>query len=297
MAHFNYVIPQTVQETTELLRKHGQQARVLAGGTDLLVQLQAAGRTPEFVVDIKKIPELTDLHYDATSGLTIGAAVPCFRIWNDPTVKQLYPGLIDAVSLIGGIQIQSRASLGGNVANASPAADSVPSLIVHEAVCEIAGPGGMRQVPVENFCTGPGKNSLNEGEFLVSFLIKPPQKGFGAHYLRFIPRNEMDIAVASAGASVVLSPDGETIQSARVAVGAVAPTALLVTAASDALAGRPVSDDAIEEAANHARDAAKPITDIRGTIAQRKHLAAVLTRRALTTAIERARENLKGAQS
>lgn len=297
MPSYTYIVSQTIPETTAFLTQHGSQARVLAGGTDLLVQLQSAIRLPQYIVDVKKIPELNELSYDPTSGLTIGAAVPCFRIWNNATVSRLYPGLIDAVSLIGGIQIQSRATLGGNVANASPAADSIPALIVHHAVCEIAGPKGIRRVPVEAFCTGPGKNVLEPGEFLVRFHMKPPSPGFGAHYLRFIPRNEMDIAVASAGASVILSQDGNTIQSARVAIGAVAPTPLLVTAAGEALAGKAVSDEAIDEAATLATQAAQPITDVRGTIAQRKHLAAVLTRRALHKAIERARANLKGTSS
>jgi len=296
MPPFDYLSPQTIQETTQFLNQHAGQARVLAGGTDLLVQIQDARLTPRFVVDIKKIPELNELKYDPAAGLTIGAAVPCFRIWNDETIKELYPGLIDAAALIGGIQIQSRATFGGNVANASPAADSIPALIVHEAICEIAGPNGVRSIPVEDFCIAPGKNVLNDGEFLVRFHIKSPQKGFGAHYLRFIPRNEMDIAVANAGASVILDESGDIIQSARVAVGAVAPTPLFVREAGEALAGQAISDDVIEKAAQHSAEAAQPINDVRGTTAQRKHLAAVLTRRALNKAIERARDNLKRTQ-
>ena len=287
MQAFDYVTPQTIQEATSLLSQHGKQAKILAGGTDLLVQLQSR-QTPQVVVDIKQVPEVMELSYNPDDGLSIGAGVPCYRIWNDEAVKKLYPGIVDAVSLIGGVQIQGRASIGGNVANASPAGDSIPALIAHSAVCEIAGPNGSRDVAVEDLFTGPGSTILKEGEFLVRFKLETPPRGFGAHYLRFIPRNEMDIAVASAGASVVL--DGNTIQSARVALGAVAPTPLLVTAAGEALAGREVSDDAINEAAQLATEAANPISDIRGTAAQRKHLAGVLTRRALNKAIERANQ-------
>lgn len=288
MQAFDYATPHTLHEATDLLSRYRRQARVLAGGTDLLVQIQSG--TPDLIVDIKQIPELNQLYYDPNVGLVIGAAVPCFRIWNDADVVKRYPGLVDAASLIGGIQIQSRASFGGNLANASPAADSIPALIVHEAVCEVIGAQGMRRIAVEAFCTGPGTTVLNPDEFLVRFLIKPPEKGFGAHYLRFIPRNEMDIAVASAGASVVL--DGDTIQSARIALGAVAPTPLLVTEAGEALIGHTISDAVVDEAARLAVEAARPITDVRGTAAQRKHLAGVLTRRAIHKAIQRARENL-----
>lgn len=296
MKTFDYVTPQTLQEAAAVLSQYHEQAKVLAGGTDLLVQMRAGTRAAAVVVDVKKIPELNELVCNTSIGLQIGAAVPCFRIWNDAAVARLYPGLRDAVALIGGIQIQSRATLGGNVSNASPAADSIPALIVHESICEIVGDGGVRNIPVENLCAAPGRTILNASEFIARFHIPPPVSGFGASYLRFIPRNEMDIAVASAGAAVVLDQGGERIVSARVALGAVAPTPLLVTAAGDALAGQPVSDEVINEAAQLAAAAARPISDVRGSAAQRIHLAAVLTRRALDKAIQRARESLREAQ-
>ncbi len=296
MQTFDYITPHTIQEATTLLSQRRDQARILAGGTDLLTQMRIGTRTAELVIDIKQIPELNELSYDPDTGLRIGAAVPCFRIWNDATISRLYPGLVDAVALIGGIQIQSRATLGGNVANASPAADSIPALIVHSAICQIAGPDATREIPIENFCTGPGRTILRAGEFVVRFHLKPPVSGFGAHYLRFIPRNEMDIAVTSAGASVVLDQSGKIIQSARIALGAVAPTPLLVMPAGELLTGRTITDDVINEAAQLAADAARPLTDVRGTAAQRKHLAAVLTRRALHKAIQRAQENLQEIQ-
>jgi carbon-monoxide dehydrogenase medium subunit len=295
---FDYVAANSIKEAVALLSQDGDGVRALAGGTDLLVQLREGQRKAGLLVDVKPIPELNELTYDPQSGLQLGAAVPCFRIHTDPTVAKVYPGLIDAVSLIGGIQIQGRASVGGNLGNASPAADTIPALIVHRAVCEIAGPDGRRQVPVEAFCIAPGQTVLQEGEFLVSLHVPPPQSGFGAHYLRFIPRNEMDIAVAGAGGSVLLDESGTTIRSARVALAAVAPTPLFVPEAGESLVGCSVSDDAaseaaIEEAALIAQAKARPISDMRGTAAQRKHLVAVLTRRALRKAIHRARKTLE----
>ena len=290
MKPFDYARPGSVNEAVDLLAKHGDRARVLAGGTDLLVQLRAGVREADVVVDIKEIPELNEIRYDANSGLTLGAAVPCFRIYEHADVKQAYPALIDVASLIGGTQIQGRASFGGNLCNSAPSADALPMLIALEATCRIEGPGGAREVAVENFCTAPGKNVLQPGELLVSFHVPAPKPHSGAHYLRFIPRNEMDIAVAAAGVSVVL--DNGNIDSARIALAAVAPTPLFVKEAGDALAGQPANAESVQRAANAAKAAAKPITDMRGTVEYRKHLCEVLTRRALNVAIERA----KGAQ-
>lgn len=291
MKAFTYAAPQSIAEVTTLLSQNGSQMRILAGGTDLLTQIRENRRTVDVVVDVKQIPELNQLIYDPVQGLTIGAAVPCFRIWNDATIASLYPGLTEAIALIGGIQIQGRATIGGNLANASPAADSIPALIVHEATCNIAGSGGIRTVPVETFCRAPGQTILQKDELLVSLHIKPPVKGFGAHYLRFIPRNEMDIAVVGAGAAVILDDDQTHIHSARVALGAVAPIPLFIAEVGEYLAGKAISDEVIEEAAEIAAQAATPISDVRGTAEQRKHLAKVLTRRALIGACERAQQS------
>jgi len=289
---FSYAAPRSIGDATALLSQNGIQARILAGGTDILAQMRENRQSADLLVDVKHIPELNELRYDPAEGLTIGAAVSCLRIWNDPTIAAVYPGLIDGVSLIGGIQIQGRATVGGNLVNASPAADSIPALIVHEAQAEITGGSGTRTVPVEKFCVAPGRTVLQAGEFLVRLRIKPPVTGFGASYLRFIPRNEMDIAVVGAGAAVVLDETGTRFRSARVALGAVAPTPLYVSQIGERLAGQDVSDEAIEAAGRIASEAATPISDIRGNVEQRKHLAGVLTRRALRTAIERARQNL-----
>ncbi|MHB8621069.1 MAG: FAD binding domain-containing protein, partial [Chloroflexota bacterium] len=208
--------------------------------------------------------------------------------YRDDAIARLYPGLVDSASLIGGIQIQSRASLGGNLCNASPAADSIPTLIVLEALCRIAGPRGERTVPAEHFCTGPGQNCLEAGEFLASFEMPPPRPRSGAAFLRFIPRNEMDISVVNAAAHVWLDETGDRIAGARLAVGAVAPTPLLIEGAGEALAGQPASQPNWEPAMAAARAAARPITDMRGSAAQRTHLAGVMAGRALERALGRA---------
>jgi len=285
---FDYASPNSVGEAVELLAEHKERARILAGGTDILVQLRAGRREVDLLVDGKNLPELNEITYDPVVGLTLGAAVPCYKIYSNTAVSQAYPGLIDSAALIGGTQIQGRASIGGNLCNAAPSADSIPGLIALRVTANVVGPNGARQVPVEDFCTAPGENVLEPDELLVSLHFPPPEPGTGVRYIRFIPRNEMDIAVAGAGVSVSLS--NGTFKEARVALSAVAPTPLFVREAGDYLAGKPVDEKSVQAAAEIARDAARPITDMRGTVEFRKHLCEVLTRRALTTAIERAKE-------
>ncbi len=288
MKEIDYTAPRSVAEATALLKEKGGRARVLAGGTDLIVQLREHRRDLDLVIDAKLIPETNELTYDPHKGLRIGAAVPCCRIYEHRAIARAYPGLIDAVSLIGGIQIQSRASVGGNLCNASPAADTIPALIAHRAVCTVAGPEGTREVLVEKFCLGPGLTVLGPEEFLLSIHLSAPPKGFGAAYLRFIPRNEMDIAVVGAGVSVVLDGMAGPCRDARVALGAVAPTPLLVEEAGAAMVDGGTDAAAIARAATLAQAAARPITDMRGDAEYRKHLVGVLTRRALQIAIDRA---------
>ncbi len=290
MHAFDYATPESVADAVVMLSDHGQNACVLAGGTDLIVQLREHRRRTDLVVDVKKIAELNALSYDAATGLTVGAAVPCYRIYGDAEIAAAYPGLMDAARLVGGTGIQGRASLGGNLCNASPAGDTIPPMIVLSGEAEIAGPNGTRKVAVEDFCTAPGRTVLEDGEFLVSLHFPAPQANSGAFYRRFIPRNEMDIAVVGVGASVVLSGDRSSFVSARIAVGAVAPTPLFVREAGEALAGHPVSDETIRRAADLARDAARPISDMRGTAEYRKHLTSVLTRRVVEGAVQRAKE-------
>lgn len=292
MHPFAYEAPTTVDDAVAVLERHGERARPLAGGTDVLVQARANRWDLDAIVDVKNVPELTEIIHYPDGSTSIGAATPCYQIYEDKQVRAKYPGIIDAVEMIGGIQIQSRASLGGNLCNSSPSADGICPLIAYKAVCHIAGPGGEgahRDVPVADFCTGPGSNVLGRGEILVSMVLPAPEANSGAAYVRFIPRNEMDIAVCGAGVSVRLNNAGDMFEDAVVALAAVAPVPLVVQAAADALIGNPVNDDTIANAAAKAKDAAKPIADMRGTIDQRKHLAEVLTRRMIKKAVERAR--------
>lgn len=287
MQELKYARATSVDDAVRLLQEGGPSARVLAGGTDVIVIARSRRRDVDLLVDIKQIAEVMQLTYDPNSGLTVGAATPCFEIYRDATVQRLYPALVDSTSLIGGTAIQGRASLGGNLCNSSPSGDSLPTQIVLGGIANIAGPGGRRSIPVENFCTGPGQNVLQPGEFLVSIQFPVPVANSGARFLRFIPRNEMDIAVVNAASNITL--DGNTVTAARVAVGAASPVVLLVQAAADALVGKPLTEETMEAAGQAARAAVSPISDMRGTVEQRRHLAAVLTKRVLRDSAARAR--------
>ncbi len=288
MQAFEYLRPVDLRTAVALLAEKNGKARAMAGGTDLLVQLRAERFQLERVVDVKSIPELNELRFDKKAGLTIGAAVPCYKIYGNKDVQANYPGLMDAAQIVGGVAIQGRASIGGNLCNASPSGDTIPILIAYGAQAMISGPGGERSVPVEQFCIAPGTSVLKPGELLVSVRVPAPEPRTGAHYLRFIPRNEMDIAVVGAGAWVQIGRRGK-IADARLALAAVAPTPLYVDAARGVLVGTDGSDAALDAAAEAARKAARPISDMRGTEAQRRHLSGVLAKRALRGAIARAR--------
>ncbi len=288
MHPFNYVAAKSVDEVTSVLAEHGERARCLVGGTDLLVQLRAGRFELDAVVDIKGVPEANVLEFQ-DGRLRMGSAVPCCLVYENDEISKAYPGVIDAAFIIGGIQIQSRASIGANLCNAAPSGDAICPLIVHDAECVIAGPGGTRTLPAAQFCTGPGKNALARGEWLVEMSIPRPPAGFGAAYERFTPRNEMDIAVVGVASSVVLDRGGN-IQSARIALAAVAPTPLLASEAGDSLAGKAPTSENLAAAAEIAAAATSPIADMRGTVEQRRHLTGVLTRRTLEKAVERAQE-------
>jgi carbon-monoxide dehydrogenase medium subunit len=282
-----YEAPTSVQSAVALLRGDSS-ARVIAGGTDLLVQIRGGRAEPTVFVDIKRIPELMRIEIDA-KGARIGAAVPTAIVYENDKIRQLWPGLAEAADLIGSTQIQGRATLGGNLCNASPAADTVPAMIACGAQALIAGPGGEREVPVESFATGPGKTVLAPGEFVVAIRVPTPAARSADAYLRLIPRSEMDIAVVGAGVSVTLDASGKC-SAARVAIGAVAPTALLVPAAAQALVGTSLDDKALAAAGAAASAVARPIDDKRGTIAYRKQVTGVLVKRAAAIAAQRARE-------
>jgi CO/xanthine dehydrogenase FAD-binding subunit len=286
---FAYQAPTTLGEAIAMLATKNGRARPLAGGTDLLVQMRLNLHEIDLVVDVKKVPELNQISFDAEKGLTIGAAVPCAVLCENSEVVNNYPGLVDAASIIGGIAIQGRASLGGNLCNASPSGDGISAMMALGATCNIAGPAGARVLPIEAFCLAPGKNALAAGELLASIQLPVPRPHSGAYYLRFTPRAEMDIAVAGVGAAVELSDDLSRITAARLALAAVAPTPVLATAAADTLIGKAPGEEAFAAAAAVAKDSINPITDVRGTAKQRRHLIGVLTRRALTGAVARAK--------
>ncbi len=288
MKPFDYTAPSTIADAVSLLSQHNGEARVLAGGTDILVQLREGLREAGIVIDVKKIAELRALDCCSTSGLTLGASTPCAEIYGNADVCNAYPALTDAARIIGGWQIQSRASIGGNLCNASPAADSIPALIALNAVALVAGPSGQREIPVADFCTAPGRNALAAGELLVCLQFPAPSANASSAYQRFIPRNEMDIAVVGVGSWLQLDESGQTILSARVALGAVAPTPVFAAEASDWLAGKPATEDTYRQAGELARKAASPISDMRGTAEYRVHLVGVLTQRTLAKAVQRA---------
>ncbi|MEO6043664.1 MAG: xanthine dehydrogenase family protein subunit M [Tepidiformaceae bacterium] len=288
MEAFDYVAPRSLADAFAHLT-NGRSSLLLAGGTDVIVQLREGRRHCDQLIDIKHIPELMALRFAEDGTLEIGAAKPLAEIYEDPEVARRLPGLVDAAGLIGGIQVQSRASLGGNLCNASPAADASPALMVLGARLVIGSATGTREVPVEEFFLGPGKNALQPGELLVQVKIPAQPANSNAHYLRFIPRNEMDIAVASAGVRFALNGAGR-IESARVAIGAVAATPLMVPAAADALNGNLPTEETFAAAGEASAALATPINDMRGSIAQRHQLVRVLTIRALRGALTRIQE-------
>ena len=289
MDYMRFEAPASVDAAVALLAKGGEGARVLAGGTDLLVQLRSGVVEPSMVVDIKRLPEVCEIAAE-DGGFRVGAAVSGAELGEHAELKALWPGVVEAAELIGSTQIQGRASMGGNLCNASPAADTVPALIAARATCTVAGPRGRREVAVEDVCTGPGRTSLAPGEFVVSFHLPARPARSGDAYLRFIPRTEMDIAVVGVGVSLTLDLQGACTQ-AEVSLGAVAPTALRVREAAEALVGTRLDDAAMEALARAAAAACRPIDDKRGTVAFRTRVAGVLAQRAARIAAERARSN------
>jgi carbon-monoxide dehydrogenase medium subunit len=284
-----YEAPESLEGAVALLAGAAGEARVLAGGTDLLVQMRADIVDPELIVDIKKIAETRAITLE-TGGWRIGAAVTGAELKEHARLKRAWPGVVEAANLIGSTQVQGRATLGGNLCNGSPAADSVPALIAAGAVATLAGPGGQRDLPVEDIMLGPRKLALRRGEIVVSFLLPPRPSRSSDAYLRFIPRTEMDIAVVGAGVSVTVDGAG-TITAARVSLGAVAARVLLVPEAAQAIVGSRLEVAAQQRLEAAARAACRPIDDKRGTTEFRIDVAGVLTRRAALIALDRARAN------
>ena len=286
MTELRYVAPRTLDEAVGAFAAAGSAARIMAGGTDLLVQMRSGMVRPGLIVDIKKIDEMMKIEETAEGGFCIGAAVSGMELAEHPRFGRVWPGVLEAVNLIGSKQVQGRASAGGNLCNGSPAGDSVPAMIAAGAICTIQGPNGRRELPVEKVPAGPGRINLTPGEILVSFTLPPRSPGSSDAYLRMIPRTEMDIAVVGLGASLTLK-DG-VCTAARIGLGAVAPTALLVEAAGAALVGSKLDEAALEKAAEACRAACRPIDDKRGTIAYRVKTAGVLVKRTVAIAAKRA---------
>jgi carbon-monoxide dehydrogenase medium subunit len=289
MTNIGYLAPRTLDEAIGAFAAAGSAARIMAGGTDLLVQMRSGAVRPGLIIDIKKIAEMTSIEETADGGFRVGAAVPGAVLAEHERFGKVWPGVLEAINLIGSTQVQGRASAGGNLCNGSPAADSVPAMIAADAIATVLGPNGRRQLPVEQVPAGPGRTRLARGEILVSFTFPPRPPGSGDAYLRMIPRTEMDIAVVGCGVSLTLN-DG-ICTAARVSLGAVAPTVLLVEAAAKALIGTRLETASLDAAAEACRAACRPIDDKRGTVAYRTKVAGVLLKRTAAIAAKRAGGN------
>ena len=285
MQALKYARASSVDEAVKMLSEGGPTAEILAGGTDIIVLARERRRKVELFVDIKHIAEVMELSFDPSKGLTVGAATPLHKVYNDPNVNKHYTALAQSAHVIGGIAIQGRASLGGNLANSGPAGDSIPAQMALNGTALIAGPGGRREVAIQDFCTGPGQNVLQPGELIVSLHFPAPVAHSASDWERFIPRNEMDIAVCNSATYLVL--DGDTVTAASIALGAVGPRVFMVP--TDALVGKKLTDETIAATGEAAKATSTPIDDMCGSVKQRKHLSAVLTERTIRAAAARAR--------
>ena len=283
--------PKSVEEALSILKSESNSS-VFAGATDLIPQILGGRPEPGLIVDLKNIPSLVNLSFSSGSW-KIGAATPVASIKNNEKLTKELPGLSEASALIGSDQIQNRASLGGNVCTASPGADTVPSLMVNDALVVIASNEGSRTIPVADVITGPGSISLGSGEFIIEFLVPKPPPGTSDAYERFIPRTEMDIAVVDAAARISLDERGHC-REAKIAIGAAAPTVIRVPAAERILQGKKINDELLAEVMDEASKACNPINDKRGTIEYRRQVAGVLAKRVILLAEKRASDN-KGA--
>jgi CO/xanthine dehydrogenase FAD-binding subunit len=289
MSDIRYMAARNVKEAVKMMQAAKGKGLFLAGGTDLLVQMKSGMKAPGVIIDVKKIPEMTTV-VEKKGAFTIGAATPAAVLGENKKLRKAWPGVVEAANLIGSTQVQGRASMGGNLCNASPAADSVPALVAAGAVVNVQGPKGKRSIPVEKFNAGPGKTTLKTGEIVVSLTLPARPKNSSDAYRRLIPRTEMDIAVVGVGVSLTMK--GDTVAAARVGLGAVAPTVLRVEKAEKALVGSKLDDAALEAAAAACSAACKPIDDKRGTIKYRTKIAGVLLKRVALIA----RDRTKGIQ-
>jgi carbon-monoxide dehydrogenase medium subunit len=288
MRRFEYFAPQTLDEALALLKERGDGVRLLAGGTDMLVQMKEAGLHPSAVVNIYALPELKGIEFDETKGLRIGAGVDMGTIAEHPIVRERYTALADGAGVVGSVQTRNMATLGGNICNAAPSADTSPPAVVFDAVAEIARAQGSREATVEEMFAGPGKTLLSADEIVVAFRMPAPPPHTGSVYQRHTPRKIMDIAVVGVGVRLTLGDDG-AISDARICLGAVAPTVIRPNDAEESLIGQAPSAELFERAAHLSKEAARPISDVRGSAEFRRYLVGVMTRRCLDIALERAR--------
>ncbi len=285
MPNFDYEAPTSLAEALELMARPGE-VRALSGGTDIIDQLKNNRRNADLVVDMKRVPQLSLIETNGF-GLRIGAAVSCTEVHNFTADSGGYPALTESTELVGSVHIQNRASVGGNVCNAAPSADTIPSLLIHEAIAHTASASGEREIPLIDFFAGPGQTVLEKGEILKEVVLPTPSENTASAYLRFIPRNEMDIAVAGVGSLVEVDPSTNVVKKARIALASVAPTPVRAYTAEEYLEGKEITPETINEAAKIAVQSAVPITDVRGSAEYRKELVKVLTKRTLNICLER----------
>jgi CO/xanthine dehydrogenase FAD-binding subunit len=288
MRRFEYFAPQSLEETIALLKEHGDGVKLVAGGTDLLPQMKEAGLHPSAVVSLHAVEELRGIEFDQAQGLRVGAGADMASIESFPAIRERYQALADGAGVLGSVQTRNMATIGGNIANAAPSADTAPPLVVLDAEAEIAGPAGQRREPVAAVFAGPGETNLSSSEVLIGFRLPAPAPRTGSAYLRHTPRESMDIATVGVGVRVTLDASGDTISEARICLGAVAPTPIRAPEAENALAGQTPSAELFARAATLAQEAARPISDARASAEFRRHLVGVLTKRCLDIALERA---------
>ncbi len=289
MHRFEYHAPQSLEEALTLLKERRDGVKLLAGGTDLLVQMKEAGLHPPAVVSLHALPELRSIDFDETRGLRIGAGIDMATIEGLAAVRERYTALAEGAGIVGSIQTRNMATLGGNIANAAPSADTAPPLVVFDAMAEIAGPGGSRELPVAELFEGPGRTVLARDEIVVAFRLPAPPRRTGSVYERHTPRKIMDIAVVGVGIRLTLAAKADTIQETRICLGAVAPTVIRATEAEQALSGQAPAEELFARAAELAQAAARPISDVRGSAEFRRYLVGVMTKRCLGIALERAK--------
>ena len=279
MRPFSFVSPRTLDEAVQAMAKGN--ARALAGGSDLVDQMRVGRRTPGVVVDIKNIPDMQRLEYSASEGLHVGAGVSCTRTGDYGPIGEHYPSIRETCRLIGSVQIQNRASMAGNVCNAAPSGDTIPALLTYDARCIVVSPNGRREIPIDEFFAGPGQSVMAAEELLLEIVVPPPPANSSGHYLRFIPREEMDIAVAGVGSMVAVDPNTKICTHARIARASVAPTPVRARDAEAALVGQVLTAYVVKRAADLTPQATSPISDVRGSVEYRKELCKVLTQRTL----------------